>query len=195
MDQRHCRTAYVNFIGAAADNNSGPVYAAIITASASLVVALAALYQNWTARRAVDKQRSQDYRIRQLSELYGPLYMLSVTGARLWSQLAEPRGSLQKWRLIDHIEEIKNEPDERRRGIIARILEINSQRVHLIVGKAGLLKDLPPPESFSQFLEHASTLAAQWQRGMNATSADYIPFPREFDTDLKAALDDLRKGL
>jgi hypothetical protein len=174
------------------------VVTALIAATASLIAAVIAAISTRGARKAVERQRSQDHRLRQLSELYGRLYMLRGTSRWLWQQLpgeANPTPGVTKWRLIDHIEEIKKEPDDRRRGIVEQILAINEQLTQLINGKAGLLEEIPPPPTFSTFLNHARTLTNLWNRGVNASEGvEYVPFPGDLDKDVLDAITRLRAG-
>jgi hypothetical protein len=174
------------------------VIAAIIAAAVSFATLGVSLMSGHKTREAIKAQRIQDYRIRQLNELYGPLYMLRMTSRRLWRQLpgvpnAEP--GVTNWNLVDHIQELKNEPDASRRLIVEEILKINSQLSDLIVGKAGLLEQVPPPESLEKFLEHARTLQVHWEQGADATGVARLPFPGEIDEAVREAIDRLRKDL
>lgn len=177
------------------------VIAAIIASIASLIASLIAWGSSYQARKAVENQRSQDYRVRQLNELYGPLYMRRMESRRLWKQLpgipdAEPSSGV--WNLIDHIEEIQAEAKaghHQRRLVVEAILGINHELRGLIVGAAGLLESFPPPESFERFLEHARTLKLHWEQGTNAKGVAYLPFPGEIDGDIEAAITKLRREL
>lgn len=175
------------------------VIAALIAAGAALVTSIMSWSSSHRARKAVETQRTQDYRIRQLNELYGPLYMLRMMSRRLWKQLpgvdnAEP--GVTDWKLIDHIVEIKGEEDAKRRLIVEDILKINDQLTELIVGKAGLLERVPPPASFEKFLEHARTLRIYWDQEANvAKGVAHLPFPGEIDDDVREALQTLRRDL
>jgi hypothetical protein len=167
----------------AAETTSSGIAPAVIAATIAAVVSLMALgvslISGRRTQKAVEAQRIQDYRIRQLNELYGPLYMLRMTSRRLWRQLpgvlnAEP--GVTQWHLIDHIQELKNEPEAHRRLIVEEILKINSQLSDLIVGEAGLLERVPPPESFEKFLEHARTLQVHWSEALMQPGPDTCPF-------------------
>jgi hypothetical protein len=174
------------------------VVAALVAALASLLVAWMSSRSSRRAENAVQAQKTQDYVIRQLNELYGPLYVRRKLSRRLREQIGDspdPEPGVPPWKLIDHIEELKQEPDERRRLVVEQILKINDELVELIVGKAGLLESLPPPESFELFLEHALTLRLYWEQGANAVAAAYKPFPGQLDSDVEAALKRLRGEL
>lgn len=177
------------------------VIAAIIAAGVSLLASGAALWSSRQARRAVERQRTQDYRVRQLNELYGPLYMRRMESLRLWHQLPDDpnaRPGTGEWNLIDHIEEIKEESGRginHRRLIVEAILEINEQDRSLIVGAAGLLERFPPPKSFETFLEHARTLKIHWEQGKNAHGVNHVPFPGEINDAIEEAITRLRADL
>lgn len=174
------------------------VIAAIIASFASLIASSLAWGSSRQARKAVEKQRSQDYRVRQLNELYGPIYMRRMESRRLRKQLpdaASAESGKLDWHLLDHIEEIKNETNSHRRHIVKAILDINEELRALIVGAAGLLETFPPPESFEKFLEHARTLKIHWDQGRNAEGVTYLPFPGEIDEDIAKAIQKLRSEL
>ena len=180
--------------GHAAANAGGldtGVIAAIIASIASLIASLIAWGSSYQARKAVEKQRSQDYRVRQLNELYGPLYMRRMESRRLWKQLPGVPGAVPGkagWKLIDHIEEIKNESSNHRRLIVEAILQINTELQALIKGAAGLLESFPPPPRFEEFLEHARTLQIHWDEGKNAEGVGYLPFPGKIDEDIEQVI-------
>jgi hypothetical protein len=167
------------------------VTAALIAAGASLIASVGALFSSRQARNAVDRQRSEDYRIRQLLDLYGPLYMQRQTTLRLVKQLRDG----PNWHILDHIEEIHNEPDDRRRKVVEEILRINEQSSDLIFAKAGLLESFPYPESFEAFLTHARTLQMVWEQGVNAIKANYVTHPSTFDDDILKAIRSLQADL
>ena len=90
------------------------IIAAIIAAVAAIISAIISHKSGRATREAVDRQRSEDYRIRQLNELYGPMHVLRKESKSLWRQLPpddHPEPGVTKWKLIDHIEEIKAELD------------------------------------------------------------------------------------
>ena len=79
-------------------------------------------------------------------------------------------------------------------GIVEDILSINATLIDLLVGKAGLLEQFPPPDSFQAFLAHARLLQSAWDRGENQ-EAERLPFPIQFDVDVEEALNRLRAQL
>lgn len=176
----------------------GYIVGSVIGAAVALVAALTSYLSSRESRQATENQRIEDRRVRQLNELYGPLYMRRKLSRRLWKQLPDipnPDPEASQWRLIDHIEEIKGEADNRRRLIVEKILGINGELTDLLVGSAGLFEGFPPPDSFETFLEHAETLRLHWEKGSNAAGVSYIPFPRGMDADIEAAIERIRSQL
>ncbi|HWA67413.1 MAG TPA: hypothetical protein VG899_13720 [Mycobacteriales bacterium] len=172
--------------------------AAGVAAVAAIAAAGLSYRGNLATNRAAEAQRQRDYRVRQLNELYGPLYMRRRLSRQLWKQLpgvpdAEP--GVTQWHLIDHVEEIKTEQDAHRRQVVEEILKINDELTGLITGSAGLLVEFPAPQSFETFLVHAATLRMFWEQGRNATKAAYIPFPGSIDRDIEDAITRLRSQL
>lgn len=181
------------------DDSIVTLIAAIVAAAAAIASALISWLSNRSTRRAVDRQRSEDYRIRQLNELYGPMHMLRRQSRSLWKQLPpepDPEPGVTKWKLIDHIEEIWAEPDDRRRMVVTSILEINEKLSELIIEKGGLLVEFPAPDTFETFLNHATTLRQHWERKRNVTDeTSHVPFPGDIDRDINNAIEALRKKL
>ena len=171
--------------------------AAVIAALAAIAAAVLSYKGNLATTRAAERQRARDYRIRQLNELYGPLYMRRRLSRQLWNLPgpADAEPGVTKWKLIDHIEEINAEAGDHRRLIVGKILQLNDELSALIVGSAGLLEQFPPPTSFETFLEHAATLRIHWEQGTNASGVTHIPFPGEIDADIEAAIGRLRAAL
>jgi hypothetical protein len=122
----------------------------------------------------------------QMNELYGPLFMLRSESRRLRSRVG-PDSS--EWRVVDNIVELKADPVKS--SIVESIISINTTLAELLVGKAGLLEQFPPPESFQDFLAHAQLLQSAWVRGENETD-ERLPFPVQFDEDVEEALNRLR---
>ena len=172
--------------------------AAVIAALAAITAAVLSYAGVRGTRKAADVQRAREYRIRQLSDLYGPFYMRRKLSRRLWKQLPgveEAVPGVTPWNLIDHIEEIKGEATEHRRLIVEHILKINDELTTIITGNAGLLDQFPPPPSFELFLEHAATLRVHWERGENAAGITHIPFPSDLDKDIEVSIKQLRTKL
>lgn len=179
---------------------SGATLGALIGAGAAVLASVLSLLSSRSASKAVQRQRTTEYALRQLNELYGPLYMRRRLSLQLWKQLPgvpDAVPGVTKWKLIDHIEEIKANPSDKRYQLVENILEINRELSSLIVGEAGLLNEFPPPPSFTTFLEHANMLQVLWDKGINAdqSGVDYVPFPGDFDPDVKASIDAVRKKL
>lgn len=173
------------------------VIAAVAAIIAALVAVVGAIYNGRKQRRHEERieritrsRGERDYRVRQLNELYGPLFMLREQSNRLREQLP-PR----PWRLVDRIEEIRSNPADPRNQVVNSIVQLNSTMCALITGKAGLLQAFPPPSSFGIFLEHAELLKTYWEMGKNQEEQNRRPFPLEFDDDIRAAIDEVMADL
>ncbi len=140
-------------------------------------------------QQSADETSKRTRVLLQMNELYGPLFMLRSESRRLRSRIG-PDSS--EWRVVDHIVELKGDPVKS--SIVESILSINSTLVDLLVGKAGLLEQFPPPESFQEFLAHARLLQSAWVRGENETH-ERLPFPVQFDENVQEALSRLRAQL
>lgn len=176
--------------------------AAGVAAFAAVATLVGTLYSQHRTRSQLDRHRSEDrvalqrtrlsgfYR-KQLDELYGEMLILRHTSKSHWDRL---RGEQDPFRLIDEIETIWNEPSEKRRRIVHQILAINERLATLIESKSSLLIDLPPPDSFLQFLDHQRALADLWQMKTNADGSE-PSFPRDFDADIETAIARIRESL
>lgn len=172
--------------------------AAVIAAGAALVGVFLTAWGNDRARREAAKSAKYNRRFAQLNELYAPIVIRRGLSKLLWVQLTGDRTAVPgvtKWKLIDHIEEIKSEQDPRRREIVERILEINQQISTLILKNGAHLNELPPPDSVPDFLEHAATLETLWKVGTNADAVHFVEFPAGFDDDLDGAVAAIQKDL
>ncbi len=134
--------------------------------------------------------RGHEYKIQQLNELYGPVFMLRAESRQLRERVGPPS---QEWRLVDHIAEVKTDPLRSR--IVEEILAINSRIGDLVIGRAGLLARHPAPTSFQEFLAHARLLQMSWEAGVDQDPAHRAPFPLAFDEDVAIAIDQLTADL
>jgi hypothetical protein len=174
------------------------LWAAVLAALAALVAAGFSYRGVRATNRAAEAESTRSYRVQQLNQLYGPLYMRRRLSRQLYRQLPgipDAELGVTEWKLIDHIEEIKVQSGDHRRLIVEKILQINEELSDLIIGSAGLLERFPPPKSFETFLEHATLLRLNWERGANASGAARVPFPPELDVDIPEAIIRLREGL
>lgn len=128
-------------------------------------------------RQAQIRQGRMDFRLRQLSALYGPLYLERRRSTALRNLLPqnEPDGS--RWRLVHHIAETKE--DEERSLIVDLILESGDRVVELIREHGGLMEPRPTPQAFTKFVLHHTLLRLSWQSGHDQDPDNSYPFPGE----------------
>lgn len=164
--------------------------AALVAAAAATVGTIVTVVLAWMQRSAHVSDARRALIIKQLNELYGPLFMLRVTSSQLRDRVGPNDGT---WRLVDHIVEAKRDPTKA--AIVQEILKINERIGELIEGQAGLLVEFPPPRSFGEFLPHARLLKMSWEREANQDAEDRFPFPRALDDDIAASIRKLKEGL
>lgn len=164
--------------------------AALIAAAAATLGTIATVVLAWMQRSAHVSDARRALILKQLNELYGPLFMLRTTSAQLRDRVGPNDGT---WRLVDHIVEVKRDPTKA--AIVQEILTINERISELIEGQAGLLVEFPPPRSFEEFLPHARLLKMRWERGANQDAEDRFPFPRALDDDIASSIRKLKAGL
>ncbi len=179
---------------------SGATIGALIVAGAALIGSILTLLASVSTNKDARRQHQLDYALRQANELYGPLYMRRQLSLQLWKQLTGVPDAVPgktKWRLIDHIEEIRAVPSDGRNRLVEQILLINKELSDLITGHAGLLNEFPPPSTFTTFLLHAELLQLLWDRSSNADpeGTGYIPFPGGLDYDISTAFKAVKKRL
>lgn len=176
-----------------------PAGAASIAAVGAVLAAgttfLAAAFVAFSGRRWSKRDRRAEFRLRQLTDLYGPLYMQRMTGLRLWLLLTAGLEVPGEWRLVDHIEEIKAEVSDRRRHIVETILELNRQSVEVLNRNAALLFTFPPDECFLEFMDHALTVQQLWDEGLNRGDAHFLPYPVAINDELKRHIDIIRNDI
>lgn len=128
-------------------------------------------------RESQIRQGRMDFRLQQLSALYGPLYLERRRSTALRNLLPakEPDGS--RWRLVHHIAETKM--DEQLSLIVDRILESGDRVVELIREHGGLMEPRPAPQAFTKFVLHHTLLRLSWQSGHDQDPGDSYPFPGE----------------
>lgn len=128
------------------------------------------------ADRLVHQQEERvAFRRRQLSDLYGPLYLERRRSERLRDQLPQEEPDGSRWRLVHHIGEVKGDPH--RREVVERILDAGDRIADLIRGHGGLVEPQPPPEAFAKFLLHNELLRMSWETGKDQDPDGSHPFP------------------
>ena len=163
---------------------------AYIAAGAAIVATIVNAIVAWQSssrdRKSKTTEARRELAVRQLNDLYTPLYL-----HRQMSQLLRERvGPIDGvWRLVDHIEEIVNDPVKAE--LVEEILAINDDISELLLTRGGLAAVRPPPASFGEFLGHARLLKMSWEEQRNQPEDDRFPFP-DIDADIEAGLSQLR---
>ena len=122
------------------------------------------LYTLFLARRKDRLKRIS----RQLSDLYGPLYALSSTGAHVWtsfrSQHRPHKGSF--WKPGSPVDD--KDADAFRLWIRSVLMPLNRQMMELVVNRADLLEGTEIPDCLLDLCAHISSyeaLLVQWEKG------------------------------
>ena len=135
------------------------------------------LYALFLARRKDRLKRVN----RQLSDLYGPLYALSSTGAHVWtsfrSQHRPHKGSF--WKPGSSVDD--KDADAFRLWIRSVFMPLNRQMMDLVVNRADLLEGTEIPECLLDLCAHISSyeaLLVQWEKGDYTMNEPIVNFPR-----------------
>ena len=166
------------------------LFAALVAASAAVIGTIVTIAIAIMQRSAQVRDAARALTLKQLNELYGPLFMLRTTSRQLRDRIGPNDGT---WRLVDHISEIQSDPTKSR--IVEEILRISGTISRLLEGQAGLLIDFPPPKSFEEFLPHARLLAMSWDAGEDQDPTSRFPFPDAFDDNVADAVRRLKERL
>lgn len=180
-----------------------PVIVTLITVGITASVSICAMWVNYritnrtlrhSAARDIGKI-SLELKIQQLNELYGPLLLLIEQNRRLAQKLREGKGLTirlredkshpKKWRLLDNLLEVLENPKDK--AIVDAILEIDSKIESLIINKGGLVRSPGPPESFNLFLGHYKILKLAVEGEERLHVAEFEYYPRKFNDDVKEA--------
>jgi len=173
----------------AEDLASPQFLAACVAALAAITAAIMTWNSSRNQRRQSDEHREIDFRRAQLNELYGPLLMLRQASKRTRELLPDQDANGVEWRLVDHIEEVRDGHHRDWEAAVEQILTISDEVDALLISKAGLFETLPPPESFALFLAHSRRLRMYWEERENQPTGKRIPFPgEELDRDIAAAV-------
>jgi hypothetical protein len=180
--------------------------AAIIAASIAGLVALLTSWLNFVIQRKLlgrqeraDAKTARAARItEQLSKLYGPLRLLTTQSHALADKLREGKVDGASWHLLDHLTAVAADPADR--AIAEQVIAVNGQVEQLIFAHAGLLKGGEVPDSFVRFLGHYRFLTVAFDAAKNNTTVpreftakQFEYYPKDFDSDVKAAYDALRQ--
>lgn len=126
--------------------------AAVITASASIIVAVLAFVLNQRAQLARERRQAQLARVNlQLRELYGPLNALVDVNERLWTALRESHLPPQADRRSGDGEE------DWRLWRDNALIPANRKMRDLIIEHADLLVESEVPQPLKEFCAHVSS--------------------------------------
>lgn len=178
------------------------------TLLAALLAAAAAFYGTHKTGEAARAQAARDsrdktvtFRRQQLNDLYGPIRSLRLASESTYNALRArqglgPAGTLPRWALVDHIEEIRDADDPFTVLAVKNILEFNSQISELLKSKYGLLFQYPEHESFTKFIAHTEQLRLAWEQKVNLPKKDRVSFPVEtFDAEINRVIAEIRQQL
>jgi hypothetical protein len=134
-----------------------------------------------SARTQITRQSEIQYRERQLSEFYGPVYAL-----------------LKQIRPLDDLWSA-GKLSGTDQAVIQHIRRANDRVVEILLTKSYLMEGDVIPQSFNQFLTHA----ALWHAYMDAPDADWeswrtlqeAHYDRAFETTVYASTEDLKRQL
>lgn len=176
-----------------------PVTAAVITASASILVAVLAFILNQRAQAQQESRQAHLTRVNsQLRELYGPLNALVDVNERIWEALRgshlppkaerHPEGTTKDWiRWRDHA-----------------LMPANYKMRDLIIQHADLLIEKEVPQPLRDFCAHVAALdivVAAESEGLKERAlighpgATYVTYVRESFAHLKQEQQDLLNAL
>lgn len=146
--------------------------------------------------QAQKREARIQFRQRQLIELYGPMYLERRRSEHLRRGFPEWEDHVggTRWRLVDHIAEVKKDPDLKPIG--EAILESGDKIVGLLRAFGGLLEPLPPLGAFSKFILHHEMLRMSWAAGKNQDPENRYPFPGRppSDTDMSKCTTESAQG-
>jgi hypothetical protein len=178
--------------------NSPQFWAAIVAAVAAITAAaISGTIATRQSKRSRQEKALEALRL-QLTEFYGPIYMLRRASSSLRATLPRQTPDGSRWNLVDHIAEVKSEGrgfGEVERSAVEQILEINKKIEDVMVGKIGLIDSFPPPSTFEEFIAHSRLLRVAWEKGETHPESRRLPFPSRLDDDLEADLRIVRKRL
>lgn len=181
-------------------------WAALVAAIAAIVAAVISAVVAWrqrghqrelmrVANRFTESQRQVDFHNRQLIEFYGPLLLLRQASRTLRGHLPDQDASGRRWRLVDHIEEIKQSEDNLLRSAAEELIAINKEIEQLLLSRGALMVFFPPPESFTDFIAHSRLLRFAWEQGMNQSGSQRQPFPDQLDDDIREGINEVNNRL
>jgi hypothetical protein len=142
-----------------------------------------------------DRQRETDYRRRQLNDFYGRVYMLRRQSDSLRRLLPDKDGAGNRWRLVDHIIDIRNGANEKQKQAVEMILQLDKEIAELLTTSVGLYDQFPAPQSYTDFVQHYELLQLAWDQNQNQNETERLPFPDQFEPDLNTAIETIKRRL
>lgn len=142
-----------------------------------------------------DRQRETDYRRRQLNDFYGRVYMLRRQSESLRRLLPGENGTGKRWRLVDHIMDIKSGTNDKQKQAVEMILEFDKEIAGLLIANVGLYYQFPAPQSYTDFVQHYELLQLAWDQDQNQSEEERLPYPDDFDSDLNSAIAAIKQRL
>jgi hypothetical protein len=142
-----------------------------------------------------DRQRETDYRRRQLNDFYGRVYMLRRQSESLRRLLPDKDKTGSRWRLVDHIIDVRNSTNAKQKQAVQMILELDKGIAELLTTNVGLYHQFPAPQSYTDFVQHYELLQLAWDQNQNQNETERLPFPDQFDIDLNAAIEAIKGKL
>lgn len=176
------------------------VTATIISAAIATVFAAVGWVVNHILTGYRDRQNQQSAAAlkhieRQLEELYGPLAFLAWEGRRTYEDLKQILGRGHS----ENIFPLRNE-QERDTWLfwLEKDLFPRHNRVQeLLMSKTHLIEGSKMPDSYIKFLDYHNALKIdhlRWkERGIEYPEKPRVPFPYEFEGDILAAFESLKK--
>lgn len=142
-----------------------------------------------------DRQREIDYRRRQLNDFYGRVYMLRRQSESLRRLLPNEDDTGNRWRLVDHILDVKNSANAKEKQAVQMILQLDKEIAGLLTSNVGLYQQFPAPQSYTDFVQHYELLQLAWDQNQDQSETERLPFPDNFDPDLNAAIEAIKRKL
>lgn len=164
------------------------------TLTVSVFIAVVGYLIKYMADVDLEQRKGQLERVnRQLSELYGPLFALALTGSRAFEALVRTRS--------DHADFGERAPNEEeaaafRLWMVHVLMPLNRRLVELILTKADLLEENEVPPVLLDVAAHVSSYEAvlkAWEAGDYSRMYAVLAFPgKELTQYSRAAYERLK---
>lgn len=166
-----------------------------IAALAAIIAATISVRASRLLQHNVQLEHEVEFRRRQLNELYGPIHMKQSTSVSLRKMLPGIQEDGTKWRLVDHIAEVKASGNVDLINCVEEILRINDEIIEALISKSALYVSFPPPVTLSRYIAHVKLLSLAWRQGHNEDPENRLPFPDDFDHVIEDAVLRIRSRL